>query len=100
MEYFDLGSHGKLFAHWTDASKALLRGEVPPVFRLMKRKVDDITEEEEQQAEVSVRPADVDTPVEGDSVEDRILHDCRHAAEWVEANKRLFSAKVDLPDVL
>lgn len=37
-------SHGKLFAHWTDASKALLRGEVPPVFRLMKRKVDDITE--------------------------------------------------------
>ena len=25
---------------------------------------------------------------------------CRHAAEWVEANKPLFCAKVDLPDVL
>ncbi|XP_061570613.1 uncharacterized protein LOC133424181 [Cololabis saira] len=100
MENFYLGSHGKLFAHWTDASKALLRGEVPPVFRLRKRKVDDITEDEEQQAEVSVRPADKDTPVEGDSVEDRILHDCRDAAEWVEANKQLFSARVDLPDIL
>lgn len=33
------------------------------------------------------------------SVEDRILHDCRHAAEWVEAKKQLLSAKVDLPDV-
>ncbi|XP_061588999.1 uncharacterized protein LOC133453133 [Cololabis saira] len=65
MENFDLGSHGKLFAHWTDASKALLRGEVPPVFRLMKRKVDDITEDEEQQA-----------------------------------NEHLFSARVDLPDIL
>ncbi|CAL8357570.1 unnamed protein product [Gadus morhua 'NCC'] len=28
IENLDLGSHGKLFAHWTDASKALLRGEV------------------------------------------------------------------------
>ncbi|XP_030267114.1 uncharacterized protein LOC115578343 [Sparus aurata] len=82
------------------ASKAVLQGEVPPVFRLMKRKVDDITEEEEQQAEVSVRPADVDTPVEGDLAEDRVLHDCRRAAEWVEANKPLLSARVDLPDVL
>ena len=32
-----------------------------------------------------------------DQVEDRILHNCRHAAEWVEANKPLFCAKVDLP---
>ncbi|KAG8007311.1 hypothetical protein GBF38_012651, partial [Nibea albiflora] len=35
-----------------------------------------------------------------DLVEDRVLRDCRHAAEWVEANNPLFSAKVDLPDVL
>ncbi|CAL8273628.1 unnamed protein product [Gadus morhua 'NCC'] len=35
-----------------------------------------------------------------DSVEDRILRDCRHAAEWVEANHQLFAAKVDLPYVL
>ncbi|KAI4830302.1 hypothetical protein KUCAC02_001942, partial [Chaenocephalus aceratus] len=44
MDNFDLGSHGKMFAHWTEKSKALLRGEVPPVFRVRKRKVDDITE--------------------------------------------------------
>ncbi|KAG8004737.1 hypothetical protein GBF38_016612, partial [Nibea albiflora] len=44
IENFDLGSHGKMFAHWTDMSKALLAGEVPPVFRLKKRKVDDMTE--------------------------------------------------------
>ncbi|KAK1890658.1 Chaperone protein DnaJ, partial [Dissostichus eleginoides] len=42
MENFDLGSHGKMFAHWTETSKALLRGEGPPVFRV--RKLDDITE--------------------------------------------------------
>lgn len=36
-------SHGKVFAHWTDMSKALLAGEVPSVFRL-KRKLDDMTE--------------------------------------------------------
>ncbi|XP_056453228.1 uncharacterized protein LOC130387961 [Gadus chalcogrammus] len=40
----NLGSHGKLFVHWTDASKALLRGEVPPVFKLKKRRQDDIHE--------------------------------------------------------
>ena len=33
-----------MFAHWTEVSKALLAGEVPPVFRLKKRKVDDMTE--------------------------------------------------------
>ena len=33
-----------MFAHWTETSKALLRGEVPPVFRVRKRKLDDITE--------------------------------------------------------
>ncbi|CAL8270078.1 unnamed protein product [Arctogadus glacialis] len=44
IENLDLGSHGKLFAHWTDTSKALLRGEVPPVFKLKKRRRDDIHE--------------------------------------------------------
>ncbi|KAJ4925310.1 hypothetical protein JOQ06_018045 [Pogonophryne albipinna] len=56
MENFDLGSHGKMFAHWTETSKALLRGEGPPVFRVRKRKVDDITEKEEQ---LQPHPADV-----------------------------------------
>uniref|UniRef100_A0AAV2MDB3 Ubiquitin-like protease family profile domain-containing protein n=1 Tax=Knipowitschia caucasica TaxID=637954 RepID=A0AAV2MDB3_KNICA len=32
METFDLGSYGKLFAHW-------LRGEVQPVLRVKKRKL-------------------------------------------------------------
>ncbi|CAL8250247.1 unnamed protein product [Arctogadus glacialis] len=44
IENLDLGSHCKLFAHWTDASKALLRGEVLPVFKLKKRRRDDIHE--------------------------------------------------------
>ncbi|KAF3833195.1 hypothetical protein F7725_026860, partial [Dissostichus mawsoni] len=54
MENFDLGSHGKMFAHWTETSKALLQGEGPPVFRV--RKLDDITEKEEQ---LQPHPADV-----------------------------------------
>ncbi|KAJ4933553.1 hypothetical protein JOQ06_030379, partial [Pogonophryne albipinna] len=41
MENFDLGSHGKMFAHWTETSKALLRGEVPPVFRPTSKIVQD-----------------------------------------------------------
>lgn len=32
-----------MFAHWTEVSKALLAGEVSPVFRV-KRKLDDATE--------------------------------------------------------
>ncbi|CAL8383711.1 unnamed protein product [Arctogadus glacialis] len=40
IENLDLGS----VAHWTDASKAPLRGEVPPVFKLKKRRRDDIHE--------------------------------------------------------
>ncbi|CAL8241340.1 unnamed protein product [Gadus morhua 'NCC'] len=46
IENLGLGSHGKLFAHWTDTPKALLRGEVPPVFKLKKRRRDDIHEED------------------------------------------------------
>ncbi|KAI4797723.1 hypothetical protein KUCAC02_024904, partial [Chaenocephalus aceratus] len=72
MENFDLGSHGKMFAHWTEKSKALLRGEVPPVFRVRKRKVDDITE---------------------------IVQDCKKAAEWVVAHKHLCT-RVHLPDAV
>ncbi|KAI4831064.1 hypothetical protein KUCAC02_002665, partial [Chaenocephalus aceratus] len=41
MDNFDLGSHGKMFAHWTETSKALLRGEVPPVFRPTSKIVQD-----------------------------------------------------------
>ncbi|XP_057712976.1 uncharacterized protein LOC130929649 isoform X2 [Corythoichthys intestinalis] len=44
VENFELGCHGKLFAHWTNEAKALLQGEVPPVFRLKKRKYDTIAE--------------------------------------------------------
>ncbi|KAL7399940.1 hypothetical protein ABVT39_004017 [Epinephelus coioides] len=33
-----------MFAHWTDISRAVLQDEVPPVFHLKKRKMDDITE--------------------------------------------------------
>lgn len=33
-----------MFAHWTDISKSVLQDEVPPVFHLKKRKMDDITE--------------------------------------------------------
>ncbi|KAK1904176.1 Sentrin-specific protease 2 [Dissostichus eleginoides] len=74
MENFDLGSHGKMFAHWTETSKALLRGEGPPVFRV--RKLDDITE-----------------PTS------KIVQDCKKAAEWVVAHKHLCT-RVHLPDAV
>nr|XP_033944787.1 uncharacterized protein LOC117450887 isoform X3 [Pseudochaenichthys georgianus] len=97
MENFDLGSHGKMFAHWTEKSKALLRGEVPPVFRMRKRKLDDITEKEEQlqphPADVSVGK-DVDKTMEAPT--SKIVQDCKKAAEWVVAHKHLCT-RVHLP---
>ncbi|KAJ4930940.1 hypothetical protein JOQ06_025241 [Pogonophryne albipinna] len=94
MGNFDLGSHGKMFAHWTETSKALLRGEVPPVFRVRKRKLDDITEKEEQ---LQPHPADVSV---GKDVEktmevptSKIVQDCKKAAEWVVAHKHFFGRK-------
>ncbi len=34
-------SHGKVFAHFTEESKALLSGDWQPAFRLRKRKLED-----------------------------------------------------------
>ncbi|XP_048858504.1 uncharacterized protein LOC125725672 [Brienomyrus brachyistius] len=48
MENFDLRSYGKVFAHWTKESEAVLRGEHAPVFRLRKRK----------SVELSLKPAE------------------------------------------
>ncbi|KAK1888016.1 Cell wall synthesis protein Wag31, partial [Dissostichus eleginoides] len=76
MENFDLGSHGKMFSHWTETSKALLRGEGPPVFRVRKRKLDEISE-----------------PTS------KIVQDCKKAAEWVVAHKHLCT-RVHLPDAV
>jgi len=36
-----LYSHGKVFAHFTEESKAFLRGDREPVFRLKKRKFEE-----------------------------------------------------------
>lgn len=60
MENFDLGSHGTKFAHWTDTAKAILRDEVPLVFCLKRRKVDDVTEGEDQVPPVLQHPEDRD----------------------------------------
>ncbi|XP_035996569.1 uncharacterized protein LOC118563986 [Fundulus heteroclitus] len=91
MENFDLGCHHKMFAHWTEMSRALLRGEVQPVFRLKKRKFED--------KDVSVENTSK-TTVEVDRVKARIVNDCKEAAEWVNANLHLFSDAVELPDIL
>ncbi|XP_051800546.1 uncharacterized protein LOC110972427 isoform X1 [Acanthochromis polyacanthus] len=86
MENSDLGSHGKMFAHWTDNSKALLQ----PVFHLKKRKMDDITEtEEQQQQQPAAQPQqvivvkDVEMTMEVDKDEARVISECRQAAAWV-----------------
>ncbi|XP_069378874.1 uncharacterized protein [Paralichthys olivaceus] len=105
LENFELGSYGKVFAHWTDISKSVLQDEVPPVFHLKKRKMDDNTETEEQPQPVSKHQQScteraVEMPVDVDEVGARILHHCKKAAEWVETNQHLFSAKVELPCVL
>ncbi|XP_029943704.1 uncharacterized protein LOC115385770 [Salarias fasciatus] len=104
MENFDLGSCGKVFAHWTDAAKALLRGEAPPVFRLKKRKLDDAAEDQEPQPQplqiTSPLQKDAQTEGEATSIEDKILQDCTKAAEWVQDNPHLFAATVEMPDIL
>ncbi|KAK1904254.1 Sentrin-specific protease 2, partial [Dissostichus eleginoides] len=100
MPNFDLGSHGKMFAHWTETSKALLRGEGPPVFRVRKRKLDDITEKEEQ---LQPHPADVsvgkDVEKTMEAPTSKIVQDCKKAAEWVVAHKHLCT-RVHLPDAV
>ncbi|KAF3854257.1 hypothetical protein F7725_022312 [Dissostichus mawsoni] len=120
MENFDLGSHGKMFAHWTETSKALLRGEGPPMFRVRKRKLDEITEKEEQlqrhPADVSVGK-DVEKTMEAVGLftssmhhiqggrpfhglpTSKIVQDCKKAAEWVVAHKHLCT-RVHLPDAV
>ncbi|KAK1904425.1 TRMT1-like protein [Dissostichus eleginoides] len=100
MPNFDLGNHGKMFAHWTETSKALLRGEGPPVFRVRKRKLDDITEKEEQ---LQPHPADVsvgkDVEKTMEAPTSKIVQDCKKAAEWVVAHKHLCT-RVHLPDAV
>ncbi|KAF3837632.1 hypothetical protein F7725_009400 [Dissostichus mawsoni] len=100
MENFDLGSHGKMFAHWTETSKALLRGEGPPVFRVRKRKLDDITERsnfsliqlmsELEKVEKTMEAVGLFT------TPSKIVQDCKKAAEWVVAHKHLCT-RVHLP---
>ncbi|KAI9514564.1 hypothetical protein NQZ68_032205, partial [Dissostichus eleginoides] len=91
-------NHGKMFAHWTETSKALLRGEGPPVFRV--RKLDDITEKEEQ---IQPHPADVsvgkDVEKTMEAPTSKIVQDCKKAAEWVVAHKHLCT-RVHLPDAV
>ncbi|XP_076738770.1 uncharacterized protein LOC112430586 [Maylandia zebra] len=42
MENFDLRSSGKLFAHWREEAKAVLEGQHVPIFRLKKRKFQEV----------------------------------------------------------
>lgn len=30
----------------------------------------------------------------------RVVHHCKKAAEWVQANKQLFAARVEMPEIL
>ncbi|KAI9523131.1 hypothetical protein NQZ68_030175 [Dissostichus eleginoides] len=88
-----------MFSHWTETSKALLRGEGPPVFRVRKRKLDEISEEEQLQphpADVSVGK-DVEKTMEAPT--SKIVQDCKKAAEWVVAHKHLCT-RVHLPDAV
>ncbi|XP_072558290.1 uncharacterized protein [Paramormyrops kingsleyae] len=76
MENFDLRSYGKVFAHWTKESEAVLKGEHAPVFRLRKRK----------SVELSLKPA--------------IISDLHVAMEWIEGNEALFSGQITFPKYL
>ncbi|KAF7647774.1 hypothetical protein LDENG_00167060 [Lucifuga dentata] len=43
LENFNLDSHGKVFAHWTEECRKLFRGNHTPVFKVKKRKADQIS---------------------------------------------------------
>ncbi|KAA0723999.1 hypothetical protein E1301_Tti023113 [Triplophysa tibetana] len=69
MENFGLDRHGKLFAHYTEESKAFLRGDQQPVYRLQKRKLEEISQEEPFDGQVTSQ------------VDETILFNCEFASE-------------------
>ncbi|KAF3844474.1 hypothetical protein F7725_007637 [Dissostichus mawsoni] len=97
MENFDLGSHGKMFAHWTETSKALLQGEGPPVFRV--RKLDDITERSNFSLIQLMSQLEKMWEKTMEAPTSKIVQDCKKAAEWVVAHKHLCT-RVHLPDAV
>ncbi|XP_054591541.1 uncharacterized protein [Nothobranchius furzeri] len=76
MENFDLRSSGELFAHWGEEAKAVLEGQHVPIFRLKKRKFQEVSQE----------PA--------------VVEDLRPAVQWVVQNKALFRGLVTTPTYL
>ncbi|KAJ4942686.1 hypothetical protein JOQ06_005203, partial [Pogonophryne albipinna] len=71
MEHFDLGSHGKMFAHWTETSK-------PPA---RKRSNFSLIQQMSQVGK------DVDQTMEAPTT--KIVQDCKKAVEWVVAHTHL-----------
>ncbi|XP_076840930.1 uncharacterized protein LOC143485385 isoform X2 [Brachyhypopomus gauderio] len=73
MENFELDSFGKLFAHWTEESNAVLQGHHVPVSKLKKRK----------RAEVDQEPA--------------VVRDLSTAVKWISQNRTQLQGHVTMP---
>ncbi|XP_016359488.1 uncharacterized protein LOC107701863 [Sinocyclocheilus anshuiensis] len=67
--------HGKVFAHFTEESKAVLRGDWQPVLRLRKRKLED-------------------------TFQNRLMGDLKEASKWCLEQSSVLLDSVQLPKVL
>ncbi|KAG1925878.1 hypothetical protein F2P79_025235 [Pimephales promelas] len=106
MENYGLDSHGKVFAHFTEESKAFLRGDREPVFRLKKRKFEETfqVEPQHQVQELSsqgdvLHPVLEDAPLES-SQESRLVRDLKIASKWCLDQSSALHGSVQLPKVL
>ncbi|XP_052395260.1 uncharacterized protein LOC127943106 isoform X2 [Carassius gibelio] len=105
MENFRLEQHGKLFVHYAEESKAFLRGEQQPVFRLRKRRFEEISQEEP--FHVQVDETDLFTPefaskkqVVQSPRKVRVMTDLKTASQWCIENSRDLLGSVQLPGIL
>ncbi|XP_048024100.1 uncharacterized protein LOC125253701 [Megalobrama amblycephala] len=111
MENYGLDSHGKVFAHFTEESKALLSGDWQPAFRLRKRKLEDTCQEEPQHlvqesssqaddASINVLHPVMEDALLESSQENQLMRDLKEASKWCSEQSSVLLGSVQLPKVL
>ncbi|RXN07201.1 hypothetical protein ROHU_032411 [Labeo rohita] len=97
MENFGLERHGKLFAHYTEESKAFMRGDQQPVFRLRKRRFEEISQVDETSLTLEFVPEKL---VVQSPRKVRVMSDLKTASQWCMENSGDLLGSIQLPRIL
>ncbi|XP_056615086.1 uncharacterized protein LOC130430130 [Triplophysa dalaica] len=101
--------HGKLFAHYTEESKAFLSGDQQPVYRLQKRKVEEISQEEPFDGQVTSQVDETilfnceyasEKQVVQSPRKERVMTDLKTASQWCLENSGDLLGSVQLPLIM